>query len=311
MRTAVKKIITFQKLRKNEEAKFRMINCLKIISVSIISLLLTISCIYIITESNLIYFESIGYPQLEQFRSGFFDFIFGRLLEHIPYIATFLVTLIFGGLYISTLLLRPFFLITDYCNRVLHEDKANYDQEFFSDLKLLTRFSEWFFTKMESATEEGKLKVLDVPERFTRIHGPVFERVFFIQFSLFVCILSTAAYITIYVLGVDFHAHLVDFSNLTVEHSQGMQHFLRRQSDVFGMMEKFIMIFHITGYLYLVFNLYSKVSSPAFGIFATMRSFSKGNYKNRVHLIGYNYLRPCCRVINKYLDFIEKSYTKK
>ena len=91
----VKNVITFCELRKNEEAKFRLVNCLKITSVSIISLVLTLVCIYIIIESNLIYFESIGYPQVEQFRSAFFDFIVGRMLVHIPYIAGFFIVLIF------------------------------------------------------------------------------------------------------------------------------------------------------------------------------------------------------------------------
>ena len=56
----------------------------------------------------------------------------------------------------------------------------------------------------------------------------------------------------------------------------------------------------------LTIHLYQKVSGAAFGFFSTMRSFAKGNYNTRVHLIGYTHIRQHGRALNKYLDFIQK-----
>ena len=67
------------------------------------------------------------------------------------------------------------------------------------------------------------------------------------------------------------------------------------------------MSFHFLFYLGLSFHLYAKVSAPAFAIFATMRSFLKGNTKARVHLIGNYYARPETKKLNQYLDYIEKN----
>ena len=63
-------------------------------------------------------------------------------------------------------------------------------------------------------------------------------------------------------------------------------------------------------YLALGFHLYDKVSGAAFGIFSTMRSFMKGNYFSRVHLVGYAYIRDYTRKLNKYLDHIQNNFDK-
>ena len=62
--------------------------------------------------------------------------------------------------------------------------------------------------------------------------------------------------------------------------------------------------------LMLAFHLYNAVSGAAFGIFATMRSFIKGNHSARVHLVGYTYLRDSTRQLNKYLDWLQKNLQK-
>ena len=62
---------------------------------------------------------------------------------------------------------------------------------------------------------------------------------------------------------------------------------------------------------FLVINLYSKVSVPAFGVFATMRGFLRGNIKARVHLLGNYYLRHETKEINKFLSELEKKLTKR
>ena len=70
-------------------------------------------------------------------------------------------------------------------------------------------------------------------------------------------------------------------------------------------------VFNIFTYLIFFYYLYGKVSIPAFGIFATMRSFISGRYASRVHLIGYPYIRNYTRTLNKYLDDLEKNYITK
>ena len=58
-------------------------------------------------------------------------------------------------------------------------------------------------------------------------------------------------------------------------------------------------------YAVLAIVLYNKVSGAAFAYFATMRSFMKGKFSSRVHLIGYSYVRNYGRDLNRYLKFLE------
>jgi hypothetical protein len=82
------------------------------------------------------------------------------------------------------------------------------------------------------------------------------------------------------------------------------------QDQSFMIDEMWFMSAFIVGsfHLAMAIHLYGQVSGAAFGIFATMRSFIKGNFKNRVHLVGYSHLRESTRALNKYLDWIEKNF---
>ena len=70
------------------------------------------------------------------------------------------------------------------------------------------------------------------------------------------------------------------------------------------------MVLIAVSYTMLGFHLYAKVSGAAFAIFSTMRSYMKGNYSSRVHLVGYSYLRDYTRKLNKYLDYVQNYFAK-
>ena len=54
-------------------------------------------------------------------------------------------------------MIRPFKSIGKYCEDKMNDKKNYYEPDFFSDLKLLTSFSVYFFSKIDQATIKGKL----------------------------------------------------------------------------------------------------------------------------------------------------------
>jgi hypothetical protein len=88
-------------------------------------------------------------------------------------------------------------------------------------------------------------------------------------------------------------------------------YFLQEQSYMFSTMIWVAVSIVAVGYLFLAFHLYNKVAGAAFGFFTTMRSFMKGAFHNRVHLLGFNHVRPYSRSFNKFLDYLQKNYDLK
>ena len=112
----------------------------------------------------------MGIGALEE---AYYEYILTALLDLIPYIGLFCVFLVFTGIYISDILLRPFKLIGDYCEKVLKgEPNVIYDPEFFTDLKLLAEFSEYFFIRaLVQYDSYRKLVLTDMLTSFTLIPG--------------------------------------------------------------------------------------------------------------------------------------------
>ncbi|MBC75544.1 MAG: hypothetical protein CME64_05955 [Halobacteriovoraceae bacterium] len=63
--------------------------------------------------------------------------------------------------------------------------------------------------------------------------------------------------------------------------------------------------------MFLSTHLYGKVNGAVFGFFSTMRAFMKGDHKARVHLLGYNHIRPFGRAFNQYLKWVENNFKEK
>ncbi|MBT3585250.1 MAG: hypothetical protein HN509_10095 [Halobacteriovoraceae bacterium] len=301
---------TIKELPRNDESKFRLLTTFKIVSIPIVTLAVLSAFLWLLLTMDLYFFEAHGVAGLKDFKSTYFDYVLQNLVEMFPWLCLFLIMVVVIGMYISVLIMRPFKLIGDYCEGFLENEDSQYDPDFFTDLKLLTRFSEFFFTTIGNAKVYQELKPLEIPKKYTRIHQPVFESGFMIQYSLFIIIISIATAVGIMVIGVETHDLIISLAQRTLPPNKIIHFFLDKQKDTLAIILWGIVALQVVLYGALALHLYQYVASPAFGIFATMRSFLKGNYSSRVHLIGHYYLRGQCRKFNKYLDYIQKKWTE-
>ncbi len=306
----------FIKPLKDDEVQFRLMTTFKISVIPFITMGVLAFYLGNVLKMNLIFFEANGFSQLAELRGAYYDYITSTLFDIIPYIAGMFVLIVFLGLYLSDMILRPFRIIGDYCEKKANNEEIEYDPEFFSDLKLLMGFTELFFNVMSSSLKVGKFLPVAVPNKFSKIHKPVFEQIFFIQFTFFLVITSIGLALAIYALTADVYDHMIKLSIETIKSNKSTLYFLKFQADLIQEVAYTVMAAHCMAYFILAFHLYNKVATPAFGIFATMRAFMKGNHSSRVHLIGFNYVRPQSRKINNYLDqlqvfFLESQHEKK
>ena len=306
----IKKIIL--KKYEDHEFMFKFETGLKFVAISLGFLLTTLLFTYLFLKMDLIYLMTRGYSETHEFKDLFYSFIYASLVNKIQYLVLVLFFIFFIGFYLSVIMMRPFRMISRHCEARLLENKECYRADYFSDLKLLTSFSFFFFSKMDKAENIGKLEKDEIPYEFTRIHKPIFEKNFFINYFLILVFFALLTSFGIVVLNNSMREQVLIFATKVLSTKEAgnpeVHFFLEEQFSVANIGISFLICIHFFVYCLFGIHLYGKISGPSFAIFATMRSFLKGNYHNRIHLIGYVYLRDDCRKINKYLDYIQKKY---
>jgi len=299
----------FKKYTDNDELMFKLSTALKFTLISAIFAFIAFSLSYLILRIDLVYFESYGLMTNAITAEAYFDYVFQSLWDLFPWIMLVFLIIFFGGYYIAIIMMRPFKVIGEHCEERMKQEKRFYQADFFSDLKLLTSFTSFFFEKIEEAKIKGKLTTVEIPEDFTKIHKPIIEKNFFLSYILLITIFGLLASVGILFLNNEIREQLFILANKMTSHKAQVRFFLERQAEVETLAIYGLLILHLTVNFIFGMHLYHKIASPSFAVFATLRSFLKGNYHNRIHLIGFYYLRSDCRKINKYLDYVQKELT--
>ena len=297
-----------KKVFQTPESRFMLGVAFKVWSISVVAELIVGYLLYTNIRLNFYFFRAHGYEGISELRSAYFDHVLVDTIEYIPYLLLFHIGIFFTGLYIGYLMLRPFRRMGRYCQDVIEDSNIAYKLEEFSSYRLLTRFSDFFFDHIRESRRKNKLEVRDVPSSYMGIHGPVFDGLFLIHFSFFLIIIVIISVLVTMHFASEIHINTIQIAiRMLKANPKMMTSFFQDQS--FMIDEMWYLAASIVTSLHIVMglHLYNQVSGAAFGIFATMRSFLKGNFQNRIHLVGYSYLRESTRSINKYLDWISKN----
>jgi hypothetical protein len=298
-----------RKYAENEELIFKHFTATKFTAISGLFALVAFTLTYILLKIDIIFFEVHGYSFQTITPDVYIDYVFKNLWDVFPLIILVFVLIYICGYYIAIVMMRPFKVIGDHCSERMNNETKFYQADFFSDLKLLTSFSAFFFGKIDEAKVKGHLGKVEIPEDFTNIHKPIYEKNFFVSYLLLVTMFSLLASLGILLLNNEIRDQVLELSSRLVRNSNQVKTFLDRQTEIESLAINALLLLHVIVNIIFGMHLYQKIASPAFAVFATLRSFLKGNFHNRIHLIGFYYLRNDCRKINKYLDQIQKELT--
>lgn len=294
---------------KGEDSKFVLITGLKVSGISFIINLIIYTCLFQVMRLNHAFFRSHGFPD---FQDGdvFYNYLLSETLENLTVFFVFHIFLFFIGTYVGWIILRPFRMLGEYCEAAIANPNAIYRVDEFSTYKLLTRFSEFFFEYVREARKKGVIMSNSIPPQFSRIHRPVADKIFMLHFGILLIIIAISSSVFIIENGSSVFQNMVELSSKTLAKSIEANKFFAAQTFVMDDIFTLTIVLITVAYLSLGLHLYNKVSGAAFGIFSTMRSFMKGNYFSRVHLLGYPYIRDNTRKFNKYLDYIQDNFEK-
>lgn len=298
----------FRRVFKNEDTRFIMFVGLKVSGISMAINLAIYYFLFQVSRLNYAFFEAQGFPVKDE--TLFFDYITKEALDSFPILFAFHVFLYFIGTYVGWLILRPFRVIGEYAEQVIENPNAIYKTDEFSNYKLLTRFSEFFFEFLREARRKGEITSNSIPPQYSRIHKPILDWIFLLHFGILLVIISICTSVFIIDNSSSLFHEMTELAMKTLQDPNAVRKYFTKQ--MFIQDELVFMTVTLTSFFYILlgFHLYGMVAGAAFGIFSTMRAFMKGNYFSRVHLVGYAYIRDYTRKLNKYLDYLENNLIK-
>ncbi len=299
--------IRISRLFKDEDGRFIITCGAKFVGISFLAAINLYYVLWNIISLNNLFIESKKFGLSQDMREDFLVKALEVFGENLIFVFLFFIFLFLAGAYIGKVLLRPFELIGDYCIRKTNGETCEYNPDLFSDYKLLSRFSEYFFQYLSEIEKDKSLRTTTIPPIYQKIHKPPFERVFFFHFFILVIILAgTSVVFMNYILSEVKQSIIGIVYSLKLDTDTSIGYLLTNQDFIFQSILIYTSLIIFVGYFFLSFHLYSKISGAIFAFFSTMRAYSKGNYKARVHLIGYAHIRPHGRSFNKYLDHLER-----
>jgi len=300
-----------RRLFQSEESRFVLGTAIKFCGMTLLVMGVLGSQVYGRARLNFYFFSSFGDSHMADLRDAYFDYVMSSFVEALPVVLAYVIAVFFLGVWIAKMILRPFKNIGSYCQHALEDPNTHYVVEAFAGHRLLTRFSELFFDSLTEARAQGRLTPRSVPPQFMGVHKPVLDGLFLLHYGLFMLILMITSTIAIMYVVTEIHENTIQLAirMLKTDPRVTSSFFMAQQGSI---NEMWLLAGSLVWTLYgvLAFHLYHQVSGAAFGIFATMRTFMKGNYAARVHLVGYAFLRESTRSLNKYLEWAQKNLSK-
>lgn len=304
----VSPVSEIRRVFKTEDSRFVLFVGLKVSAISFGISLIVYWFIFQIVRMNYGFFQAHGFSEFN--KTIFYQFVGKESVENLIAIFIYHIILFFIGCYLGWLILRPFRTIGDYCEHVMDKSHAIYRVEQFNTYALLTRFSEFFFEFLRESRNKNSLDTHSIPPQYSKIHKPVFDKIFALHIGLLLIFISIGSAVFIIQSSSSIFESMIELAVKTLSNPNEVTRFFSQQMFVLDEIVNLTVFLITVSYVLLGFHLYSKVSGPAFGIFATMRAFMKGNHSSRVHLVGYGYVRDYTRKINKYLDYMQNNFSQ-
>lgn len=301
-----------KKVFQTEESRFLLGTAIKVWAISALVEVLVGYILYSNVRLNYYFFKAHGYRGIDQLSEAYFYHVMGDIIDALPWVLGFHVMIFFMGLYVGHMMLRPFRRIGEYCTKVIDHPEAVYRIEEFSSYRLLARFSELFFDFLSAGRKKGSIEKREIPPQFLGIHRPVLDGQFLFHFSFFLVIIMIVSIVAIMGFATNIQENTTQIAlRMLKADPKIMSAYFEDQTFLIDEMWFLTALLVVGLHVAMGLHLYDQVSGAAFAIFATMRSFMKGCWQSRVHLVGYSYMRESTRALNKYLDWVEKNLTQK
>lgn len=301
---------SLRRIFRSDESRFLLSTALKIWAISAVVELIVGHILFLSVRLNYFFFRAHEHRGIDELGEAYFQHVLKDIIDALPVMLVFHVVIFFMGLYVGHMMLRPFKNIGEYCRLAIDDPNVPYRVETFSAYRLLARFSELFFDHLRRARHSGVLEKHEIPPQFLGFHKPALDGQFLFHFCFFLLMIMIISVAAIMAFAVSVRDNTTQLAlKMLKADPKVLSTFFQEQNFLIEELWVLTGILVVGLHLLLGLHLYGQVSGAAFAIFATMRSFLKGSWQNRVHLVGYSYLRESTRSLNKYLEWVQKNLT--
>ena len=250
------------------------------------------------------FFLSNGFDPSPDYKNVFLNSIFNNLSTYGLYFVFYLICNFLAGSMIAYFVMRPFNEIKEYCADHLEDNALLFEPNKMSQRKLIIQATMKLFDFTYNKRKNSTTESIYVPAEWDEITEPQTDKVFYLQYFLFISILSASTSFILYTFINSLHQEIVStaLENLTIKAQSSHYFSAQRSSLVF--IYGFCVFVNFIFYSSLSRSIISKINGVSYAVFRDIKEIISGNSSHRISIRETDPGYSTIQTLNNYLDYV-------
>ena len=285
----------------SQDSKFSLKTAFLVTSVPILMIGIVIYSVWLMLVMNFSYFRANGFPLDGQNLQDFTNYLLQSQIEHIPYVALFIIGVFFVGLFLAYITLRPFNQLIEMC-QVLKESKGERIRIVgLERKKLLVKLGNFL---CQYAEAKRNRTTVSIPEDIDKLKGPAIDGVFYFQFFCIIFILMGVTVSSIYFFTSQLQESIIQSAMTMLKAPKGMATFLGSQEIVFDIIVFIPSLISFVAYLLISRVIIARVQGVTYAYVRDVCEVVRGNSQRRLTPRQDDPGKDAASAVNEILDIL-------
>ena len=269
-------------LFKSQDSKYFLKTAFKVASVPLITTLLLAYSLWLYVELNYSFFLANGFATGPEMKEAFWDNILTEQVEYLPFLGLFFIAVFFLGLFLAHLVLRPFTYVRNMCEDILKGEPVDAENGFLNAKKLVVKAAMVFFEYLSKQDKSSDETEFDFPPELEKIHSPKPDGVFYLQYGVFMLILSGITILATTFTLNHLHESIVDAAIKMLKPSNSLNVFLTSQQDHLYTIAAVITVLTVFLYSSLARGIIKEIEGVSYSYLRDIRDITSGDHSRRL-----------------------------
>lgn len=263
----------------SQDSKFSLKTAFLVTSVPVLMIGIVLYSVWLMLVMNFSYFRANGFPLDGQNLQDFTNYLLQSQIEHIPYVALFIVGVFFVGLFLAHITLRPFHQLVEMC-QVLKESKGEKIRIVgLERKKLLVKLGNFLCEYAEARKNKTNIPI---PDDIDKLKGPAIDGVFYFQFFCIIFILLGVTVSSIYFFTTQLQEIIIQSAMTMLKAPKGMSTFLGAQEHVFDTIVLISSLISVLCYFFISRIIIARVQGVSYAYVRDVCEVVRGNKMKRL-----------------------------
>ena len=286
-------------LFQSQDTKFTLKTAMLITLVPVLMMGLIVYSVWLLLSMNHSYFLANGFPLDSLTLEDFMSYLLESQLDYLPYLGLFFISVFFIGMFLSYLVLRPFYQLMEMCQEIKNAKGEKIKIIGLGNRKLLIKVGN--FLCQYSDAQKNK-KTCEIPDELKRVNGPAMDFVFYFQFFCIMSILTAITVTSIYVFTHQLHESIIQAAFNILKSPKGMSLFLSSQDRVFELIVLVPSLISVVMYGLIARLIISRIQGVTYAYVRDICEVASGNTARRLTPREEDPGRQAAQAVNEVLD---------